>query len=71
MQRKPLAEQQEFVCPIAHVVVEKCSIIGDFMVFEHVHDLPLWSNSTGICVDAWQERDGERIGRYLFSKWPY
>ena len=49
MQRKPLAEQQEFVCSIAHVVVEKCSIIGDFMVLEPVHDLPLWSTSTGIC----------------------
>ena len=69
MQRKPLAEQQEFVCSIAHVVVEKCSIIGDFMVFKHM--ICHYGALALEFVDAWQERDGERIGRYLFSKWPY
>ena len=74
MQQKPLPEQQEFVYSIVCVVVEKCSLIGDCLLFKPVletHDA-VHNYGKGLChygalalefVDAWQEGDGERVCR--------
>ena len=74
MQQKPLAEQREFVYSIARVVVEKCSLIGDCLLFKPVpetHDT-VHNYAKVLChygalalefVDAWQEGDGERVCR--------
>ena len=74
MQQKPLAEQREFVYSVARAVVEKCSIIGDSLVFVPVPETQdgVYNYAKVIChygalalefVDAWQEGDGERVCR--------
>ena len=74
MQQQPVAEQRQFIYSIAQAVVEKCSIIGNSLLFQSVpetHDM-VHNYARVLChygslalefVDAWEEGDGERICR--------